>query len=266
MKGLIFSVRRYSVHDGPGIRVTFFMKGCPLSCWWCHNPEGISPFQESVVQTRRVGEKEFQTNEEAGKYYSVEEIVEIAGKDRIFFQQSEGGVTFSGGEPLVQFDFLFEALKACKAHGYKTAVDTSGYSAPENYRAIIKYTDMFLFDIKHLDNEQHIKYTGVPNTGILENLKLVLDSGTDVMVRIPVLPGVNDDIEHLDELKKFITGVKCDNLRKINLLPFHRIGASKYRKFNIPYRMNETEQPSTERMKELKEFFSETGIKVKVGG
>jgi pyruvate formate lyase activating enzyme len=161
---------------------------------------------------------------------------------------------------------IIQLKRSLKLPKYKTAVDTCGYSSPENYRAIIKYTDMFLFDIKHLDNEKHIKYTGVPNTGILENLKLVLDSGTDVMVRIPVIPGVNDDIEHLDELRKFITGVKCNNLRKINLLPFHRIGASKYRKFNIPYRMNETEQPSLERMKELKEFFSETGIKVKVGG
>ncbi|MFZ0283562.1 MAG: hypothetical protein WAL29_18055, partial [Bacteroidales bacterium] len=149
---------------------------------------------------------------------------------------------------------------------YNTVVDTSGYSSAENYRAIIRYTDYFLFDIKHLDNEKHIKYTGVPNTGIIENLRLVLDSGTDIMVRIPVIPGVNDDIEHLDELKKFIIGVKCDNLRKINLLPFHRIGASKYRKFNIPYRMNDSEQPTPERMRELKEFFAETGIKVKIGG
>ncbi len=265
MKGLIFSVKRYSVHDGPGIRVTFFMKGCPLSCWWCHNPEGISPFQETVAGTRRVGEKEFRFEEPVGRLYSAEEIVEIAGRDNIFFHQS-GGVTFSGGEPLVQFDFLLEALKRCKANGFKTAVDTSGYSSAENYKAIIRYTDYFLFDIKHLDNDKHIKYTGVPNHRILENFKLVLDSGRDVMARIPVIPGINDDHEHLEELKKFLTGLKCSNLLKINLLPFHRIGASKYRKFNIPYRMNETEQPSPERMRELKEFFDETGIKVKIGG
>ncbi|MFZ0281605.1 MAG: 4Fe-4S cluster-binding domain-containing protein, partial [Bacteroidales bacterium] len=119
MKGLIFSVKRYSVHDGPGIRVTFFMKGCPLSCWWCHNPEGISPFQETVAGTRRVGEKEFRFDEPVGRLYSAEEIIEIAGRDSIFFHQS-GGVTFSGGEPLVQFDFLLEALKKCKANGYNT--------------------------------------------------------------------------------------------------------------------------------------------------
>ncbi len=172
MKGLIFSVKRYSVHDGPGIRVTFFMKGCPLSCWWCHNPEGISPFQETVVGTRRVGEKEFRFDEPVGRLYSVEEIIEIAGRDSIFFHQS-GGVTFSGGEPLVQFEFLLEALKKCKANGYNTVVDTSGYSSAENYKAIIRYTDYFLFDIKHLDNEKHIKYTGVPNHGILKNFKLV---------------------------------------------------------------------------------------------
>lgn len=266
MKGLIFSIKRYSVHDGPGIRLTFFMKGCPLSCWWCHNPEGISPFQESVIQTRKVGEKEFQITEEAGKYYSVEEIMGIAAKESLFFQESNGGITFSGGEPLIQFEFLIEALKACKTNGYHTAVDTSGYSSSENFREVLKHADLVLFDIKHLNQAKHIEFTGVSNTGILDNLRLVLDSGRDVIIRIPVIPGLNDDAGHLAELKGLLVELKCDNLQKINLLPFHRIGSSKYRKFNIPYRMNNTEQPSQQRMKELKEFFSDTGIKVKIGG
>jgi pyruvate formate lyase activating enzyme len=266
MQGLIFSVKRYSIHDGPGIRVTFFMKGCPLSCWWCHNPEGISPDREWVVQTRKVGEREFSINEEVGKYYSVENIIEILEKDRIFFQQSNGGVTFSGGEPMMQFDFLLEALKACKANGFHTTVDTSGYALQDNYRAIMPFTDLFLFDIKHLDDSKHIEYTGVSNTGILENFSMILKSGKEMMIRIPVIPGKNDDTAHLSKLKEILFSLKKDNLKKINLLPFHRIGISKYRKFNIPYRMNDTEQPSPERMKELKEFFGETGIKVKIGG
>ena len=266
MQGLIFSIKRYSINDGPGIRVTFFMKGCPLSCWWCHNPEGISPDRELVTRTRKVGEKEFSSNETVGKYYSVENILEILDKDRIFFQQSNGGVTFSGGEPMMQFEFLLEALKACKANGYHTAVDTSGFASNENYKAIIPFTDLFLFDIKHLDDSKHIEYTGVSNIGILGNLSMILKTGKEVMVRVPVIPGKNDDIAHLSKLKEVLSALKNDNLKKICLLPYHRIGVSKYKKFNIPYRMNDTEQPSAERMRELKEFFSETGIKVKIGG
>jgi pyruvate formate lyase activating enzyme len=242
------------------------MKGCPLSCFWCHNPEGISPDRETVVQTRRVGEKEFQCNEEVGKYYSIVDVLEILDKDRIFLQQSNGGVTFSGGEPMMQFEFLLEALKACKTNGYNTAVDTSGYASPECYKAIMPFTDIFLFDIKHLDDSKHLEFTGVSNIGIQENLKMIVRSGKNIMVRIPVIPGKNDDAENLAGVRELLAGMKCENLKKINLLPFHRIGASKYKKFNLPYRMNDTEQPSPERMRELKKFFAETGIKVKIGG
>jgi len=266
MQGLLFSIKRYSIHDGPGIRVTFFMKGCPLSCWWCHNPEGISSEKQSVEQTRRVGEKDFSGMEEVGKYYSVDDLLEIVDKDRIFLQQSNGGVTFSGGEPMLQAEFLFEALKTCKENGYHTAVDTSGYASPESYIKIIPFTDLFLFDIKHLNPARHIEFTGVSNIGIMDNLNLVVSSGKDVMVRIPVIPGKNDDPENLTAVRDLLTRLKCENLRMINLLPFHRIGKAKYSKFNLPYRMNDTEQPSPGRMKELKEFFGETGIKVKIGG
>ena len=266
MQGLIFNVKRYSIHDGPGIRVTFFMKGCPLSCWWCHNPEGISPVSEDIVNLRRIGDNEFPQKETVGKYYSVEEILEILQKDRIFFQQSEGGVTFSGGEPMMQPDFLLETLKSCKAEGYHTAVDTSGYASLDNFHAIIPYTDLFLFDLKHLDAYRHIEYTGVSNISILDNLRMIVKSGKDIMVRIPVIPGKNDDNENLTAVRELLRSLKSDNLRKINLLPFHKTGKSKYNKFNLPYRMNGTEQPSQERMKELKKFFAETGIKVKIGG
>jgi pyruvate formate lyase activating enzyme len=266
MEGLVFSVKRYSINDGPGIRVTFFMKGCPLSCWWCHNPEGISPEREKVARTRKIGESVFTSEEEVGKFYSVENVLEILEKDRIFFQQSNGGVTFSGGEPMLQFEFLLEALKACKANGYHTAVDTSGYASQEYFKEILPFTDLFLFDIKHLDDSKHIEYTGVSNIGILDNFNMILKSGKEMIVRIPVVPGKNDDAVHLSKLREFLSAAKTENLKKINLLPFHRIGVSKYKRFKIPYRMNETEQPSPERMRELKEFFSKTGIKVKIGG
>jgi pyruvate formate lyase activating enzyme len=266
MNGLIFSVKRYSIHDGPGIRVTFFMKGCPLRCMWCHNPEGISPVQESVVSTNRIGDKEFIKNENVGNYYTVNDILEILEKEKVFINQSKGGVTFSGGEPMIQFEFLLEALKACKKEGFHTTVDTSGYSSAENYKSIIPFTDLFLFDIKHLDEARHIESTGVSNTGILDNYRLLLESGKDLMIRFPVIPGINDDTDHLEKLRSFIISTKTDTLKRINLLPFHKIGSSKYKRFNIPYRMGSVEPPTRYKMEILKEFFLETGVKVKIGG
>lgn len=266
MKGLIFSIKRYSIHDGPGIRVTVFLKGCPLKCSWCHNPEGISTFPETVLQTNRIGDREFNSNVETGKYYTVDNILEILDKERVFINQSEGGVTFSGGEPMLQTEFLREALMACKANGYHTSVDTSGYSSTDNYNSVIPYTDLFLFDIKHLDEEKHFESTGVSNISILDNYRKLLASGKDMMVRIPVIPGFNDDPEHLVRLKHFLLATKTSSLKKINLLPYHKTGSSKYKRFNIPNRMEGVETPSGEKMQMMKEFFLATGIKVKIGG
>jgi pyruvate formate lyase activating enzyme len=266
MKGLIFSVKRYSIHDGPGIRVTFFMKGCPLSCWWCHNPEGISQQPEQIKVAEKVGDEEFIKFRQAGDYYSVDDILKILEKDRPFLAQSRGGVTFSGGEPMLQSEFLLEALKACRESGYHTAVDTSGYSLPAAYSAIIPYCDLFLFDIKHLDDEKHRRYTGGSNTLIISNFKLLLESGKDVMVRIPVIPGYNDTDQNLEKVKSFITKNRADNLIKICIIPYHRIGSSKYKRMNIPDRMESVEPPSAERMNALKVLFEGTGIKVKIGG
>ena len=266
MKGIIFSIKRYAIHDGPGIRVTFFMKGCPLSCWWCHNPEGISSEPSTIEQVDRIGEKEFRKNEIVGKSYETGDILSILERERIFINQSKGGVTFSGGEPMLQFDFLLEALKACKENGFHTAVDTSGYSATENFKKIIPFTDLFLFDIKHLDNQKHLRYTGVTNELILKNYSLIIESGNDMMVRIPIIPGFNDDHDHLARLRDSILQRKNNNLKMINLLPYHKIGSSKYKRFKIPYKMGNIEQPSTQRMNELKTYFSAMGVKVKVGG
>ncbi len=242
------------------------MKGCPLSCWWCHNLEGISPEQQTVVQTRKVGEKEFHRDEQVGKFYSTGDIIEILERERIFFEQSGGGVTFSGGEPLMQHEFLLEALKACMEHGFNTAVDTSGYSSAESFISIMPFTDVFLFDLKHPDDARHVEYTGVSNIRIIENLRMIIDNGKNVMIRIPVIPGKNDDEATLIEMRDLLMSLKRDNLLKISLLPFHRIGMAKYNKFGLAYRMNHTMPPSTQRMNYLKHFFSETGIKVRLGG
>ena len=266
MKGLIFNVKRYSIHDGPGIRVTFFMKGCPLSCMWCHNPEGISPFPGNITRKNRVGDREFSNNEEVGKYYQVEDILDILEKERVFIDESKGGVTFSGGEPMAQLEFLLNALKSCKAKGFHTAVDTSGYSYPQSYESILPFTDLFLFDIKHLDEVKHKEFTGVSNTLILDNYRFLLESGRDIIVRVPVIPGYNVDNPYLESLKHFLETTKTGSLKKICLLPFHKIGSSKYKRFNIPYRMESIEPPSGEKMKELKNYFSDMGVKVKIGG
>jgi pyruvate formate lyase activating enzyme len=266
MRGLIFNIRRYSIHDGPGIRVTFFMKGCPLNCLWCHNPEGISPLPESTIQTNRVGDREFQSIEEVGKFFSGTDIIEILNKERVFIEQSKGGVTFSGGEPMLQLEFLLETLKLCREHGYHTAIDTSGYSTVENYKSILPFTDIFLFDLKHMDDVKHKEYTGVSNNEILHNYRFLIQSGRELMVRIPVIPGFNDDRINLEKMRQFIMETRTANLKGINLLPFHKIGSSKYKRFNLPYRMDNVEQPSTARMMELNLFFSEVGVKVKVGG
>jgi pyruvate formate lyase activating enzyme len=266
MKGFIFNIKKYSIHDGPGIRVTFFMKGCPLACLWCHNPEGISPLPETVNKINKVGQREFVSKEVVGRYYSPENIIEILEKERVFIDQSGGGVTFSGGEPMLQSEFLLHTLRLCKSKGYHTAVDTSGSASSNDFKSIIPYTDLFLFDIKHLDNEEHIRLTGVSNVQILANLNLVLTTGKAVIIRIPVVPGYNDDPAHFERLKLYISGNKTPALKKVCLLPYHKTGTSKYKNLNMSYRIGDVLTPSNGKMKELKVFFQETGVNVKIGG
>jgi pyruvate formate lyase activating enzyme len=266
MKGLIFNIKRYSIHDGPGIRVTFFMKGCPLSCIWCHNPEGISPVPAVVLRKDKVGDHVFTKRETIGEYYSAEDIINILDKEKVFINQSKGGVTFSGGEPMMQADFLVEALRTCKNYGYHTAVDTSGYTTRDKLETIMPYTDLFLFDIKHLDEKKHKYYTGVSNAIILSNYRFLADSGKDIMLRIPVIPGINDDQHHLLHLKEEVLNIGTGSLKKICLLPYHRIGSSKYKRLGFEYKMGDIRTPSKERLKEIKELFASTGVKVKTGG
>jgi len=266
MKGLIFSIKRYAIHDGPGIRVTFFMKGCPLDCWWCHNPEGKSADQTSVERIDRVGEKEFTSVKLVGREYTPDELIKKADKDRIFMEQSGGGVTFSGGEPLMQFDFLLETLQAMKRAGFQTAVDTSGHTSPERLRAILPYTDLFLYDIKHLDPQKHMKFTGVSNDLILSNFDMLLNEGAEMMIRVPVIPGVTADKEYMELLRSFIERRKTKKITEINLLPYHKTGSSKYRRFDLPDRMNGVSQISNSQLDDYVEILKPPGIHVKKGG
>lgn len=266
MKGLIFSIKHYSIHDGPGIRVTFFMKGCPLDCWWCHNPEGKSCLQTTVDRVDRVGDREFRSPETVGKEFSPAEIVARAGKDRVFMQHSGGGVTFSGGEPLMQFDFLLETLMELKKAGFHTAVDTSGYTSPDKLKAIIPYTDLFLFDIKHIDPVIHRKYTGVSNELILSNFDMLLDQNAEVRVRVPVIPGVTAGIEFMKQLYIFLEPRKTKRITGINLLPYHKTGSSKYKRFGLPDRMATVDQVTDGSLDEYFEILKPLGIRMKKGG
>ncbi|MCB0546673.1 MAG: glycyl-radical enzyme activating protein [Phaeodactylibacter sp.] len=265
MKGLIFDIKRYAIHDGPGIRLTVFFKGCPLSCWWCHNPESRSPRPERLIKTVRIGEKEFQREETVGRQYSVSEVMELVERERIFMEQSGGGVTFSGGEPLMQAPFLLALLQACQEQGIHTAVDTSGIASRAAFRRIIPYTDLFLFDLKHLNDQKHRLYTGASNRLILENFRMIADSGVDIWARVPVIPGYNDEEEQLERLHRFLRENRRDNIRQLNLLPYHPIDA-KYGRCGIEWKMGQLEPPSRERMATLQQFFADTGIKALIGG
>jgi len=266
MKGLLFSIKRYAIHDGPGIRVTFFMKGCPLDCWWCHNPEGKSSCRMTIDRTDRVGEREFRSEEQVGVEYSPEEIAERAERDRVFMEHSGGGVTFSGGEPLQQPEFLVESLTLLKKEGFHTVVDTSGYARQETLKHVSQVTDLFLYDIKHTDPEVHRKFTGVSNELIISNLDMLLAEGKDVMIRIPVIPGVSADAAYMENLRVFIESHNKGHIKEINLLPYHRTGSSKYRRFAMADRMVSASQVSDGNLDEYIEILTPLGIHIKKGG
>lgn len=266
MKGLIFNVKRYAIHDGPGIRVTFFLKGCPLDCWWCHNPEGKAEGQVTTERIDRVGEREFRSEELVGKEYTPEEVLAKAERDRVFMEHSGGGVTFSGGEPMMQPRFLEESLSLLKSSGFHTTVDTSGYAAPDVMRSVMKYTDLFLYDIKLLDPEAHRRFTGVDNRLIISNLDMLLEEGAEVILRIPVIPGVTADREFMEQMRLFIESRQGGRISGINLLPYHKTGISKYRRFGLPDRMEPYSQISNGHLDDYMAILQPLGIRVRKGG
>ena len=169
-RGVIFDIKRFAVHDGPGIRTTIFLKGCPLSCWWCHNPESRSDEPQQSVRHLTLEGGIFDKEEITGYEVGVDEIIQQVERDRIFYEESGGGVTLSGGEPLNQPQFCRELLRSLKTSGFHTALDTTGYAPEEDILSVMPFTDLFLYDLKLMDETEHLKYTGVSNKGILENL------------------------------------------------------------------------------------------------
>jgi pyruvate formate lyase activating enzyme len=296
--GLVFNIQRYSIHDGPGIRTTVFLKGCPLDCWWCHNPESQEAEPEVVVIEGRCvqcGECRVVCPQEGpgkpvapepplrctrcgacveacptgarqmvGRRMTVAEVMAEAVKDRIFYEESGGGVTFSGGEPLVQPKFLAALLDACHAEKIHTAVDTCGFASQEDLLAVAPLVDLFLYDLKSMDEARHTQYTGISNVSILENLQALSRVHKNIWIRVPIIPGVNDDTEQLEALAR--CAAATSGVRQVNVLPYHEAWSYKSARVGKPCRLENVVPPSAEFMKDVAAKFRAFGLNVKVGG
>ena len=265
MKGLLFDIRHYAVHDGPGIRTTVFLKGCPLACSWCHNPESQLPDTESMVVNRRVGDALHETMETVGYYLTPEEVMREIEKSRLFFDESGGGVTFSGGEPMMQPTFLDEVLTRCKEREIHTALDTCGYAPMETLRTIAAHTDLFLFDLKLMDCAKHTEYTGVSNHLILNNLELLVAMQKKIWLRIPVIPGVNDTPDEVEAFTVLLEGL-YPAVDRLFLLPYHAAALSKYKRLGLETETYTFNQPDTDSLNRLKSRYEKTGFLVRIGG
>ena len=262
----IFDIQRSSYVDGPGIRTTVFFKGCNLRCAWCHNPESQSAERQMLFYKNKCDgcgrckdlsakDKSFicfnGAKEVCGKEYTVDELMAMIIRDKAFYDASGGGVTFSGGECMLQIDFLEAILKECKNNGVHTAVDTAGHVPFECFEQIIPYTDLFLYDVKCYDSDKHRQYTGASNERILSNLGRLLKTGLAMWVRIPIIPTVNDSEEEMLNIKKFI--ISCGSPEKIELLPYHAMGEHKYAA--IGKQAQTFSVPSKEKISQLKRVF-----------
>lgn len=299
MKGLIFNIQRFSIHDGPGIRTTVFFKGCSLRCFWCHNPESIHPHPQiqlflqkcigcgkcfeicpvgahCMIDGERVFLRELCRNcgkcaeicyadalVLAGKWLTAREVMDEVEKDKPFYENSDGGVTISGGEPLLQADFARALLEECKKEGLHTVVDTAGNVPWEAFEKVLPFTDLFLYDLKAADEEFHRHVTGAGNARILDNLKKLANSDKNIWIRIPIIPGVNDKVEEMEKLLMIIKELK--QIEYVELLPFHRLGEGKYTSLDMENLAKGYEPPRDDLMNRLAKVFIDKGIRVKKG-
>jgi pyruvate formate lyase activating enzyme len=291
--GRVFNVQRYSLHDGPGIRTTVFLKGCPARCLWCHNPESQAFGPEVVkVETRCAACGTCETvcphgasppgsglctacgacieacpagaRELVGRETTVDEVMDQVRRDRIFFEESGGGVTFSGGEPLAQLAFLRALLEASRTQGLHTAVDTCGFAPPDDLLGLVPLVDLFLFDVKLVDDARHREMTGLPTKPILANLRALAAAHPSVWIRVPIVPGHTDgedDVEAIARLAAGLTGV-----HQVSLLPFHGTGAAKARRLGRPFPLESLPPPPPERLEALAGLFRDRGLTVSIGG
>lgn len=300
MNGIIFNIQRYSVNDGPGIRTTVFLKGCPLHCKWCHNPESISLEKELILREDRCircGEcfltcNYFAVNSVDGKYItdrgicahcgrcvevcfaearavvgkemSIDEVIEEVEKDIIFYNQSGGGVTYSGGEPFLQHEFLIELLKASKQINLHTAVDTSGYVRFEILQQANRFIDLYLYDIKTLDDTIHKSFTDVSNKLITDNLKRLVELEKQIIVRVPIIPTINDRLEEIRQIGHFIKSL--GGIDEIHILPYHKTGVEKYHRLGQQYSMEYAIQPTPNKLNILADELKKYVRHVMIGG
>jgi pyruvate formate lyase activating enzyme len=264
ISGIVFDIKRYAIHDGPGIRTTVFLKGCPLRCPWCHNPEGQNPDPETMVSVLR-GKALYGAGETkiVGRVMEVEEVMVEIEKDLLFFDESGGGVTFSGGEPLAQPDFLTSLLEICKERNVHTCLDTCGYASSEVFCSVIDNVNLFLYDLKIMNDREHQKYTGVSNRLILENLKALDAQGKKVVIRFLVIPGITDTKENISETIDFIASLKT--IRDVSLLPHHRIAGQKYKRLRRKNEMEDVPSATPKRMAAVGAEFERYGNRVTVG-
>ncbi|MFC1871952.1 glycyl-radical enzyme activating protein [Chloroflexota bacterium] len=297
--GTIFNIQRFSVHDGPGIRTTVFMKGCPLQCRWCANAESINPQPELGIirgrcnscghcitacpeQAISIGGNtiiEFQRHkctacgncvavcsEEAlsiyGKKISLDEVFKEVMRDRMFYDGG-GGITVSGGEPLMQADFVAALFQQCREAGVNTCLDSCGYGATKNLAKILPFTDSVLYDIKHMNTDTHRRFTGVPNDPIINNARLVAESGTSMLCRVPLIKGVNDTEQNMTETARFVKELRDDI--SVELLPYHRLGVAKYQTLDRPYLGEDFTTPPPEAIDSIKHIFAKYGVTCTAG-
>lgn len=300
-KALIFDIKRYCINDGPGIRLTVFFKGCPLACRWCHNPESISPKIQKLftagkcigcgecvricpVRACRMTETGIVTDpklctacgqcaeicptratEMSGRWYNVRDLLREIEREIPFFDQSGGGVTFSGGEPLLQPEFLMAALQACGERGVHRAVDTCGLVAREVLLATAAHTDLFLYDLKLMDPDQHQAFTGVGNEKILANLAALAETGAAIEIRLPLIQGITAEDANLEAAAAFVASLAGDR-KPISLLPYHKIAVGKHAKLGRAYDDCGMAEPSQTDVQRAIDIFADHGLQASVGG
>lgn len=314
LRGQVFDIQRYTLHDGPGIRTGVFLQGCPLRCLWCHSPESCSDTGELAwlqmlcvgvekcgeclkacrsgalatgetiysklakedIQLVRIDRGLCTTCGECAKVcsskalyltakpMSVSDVIDIVMKDERYYRRTNGGVTISGGEPMLQAEFSGAILKECRGMGLHTALDTSGYAAWDAYEKIMKFVDLFLFDLKHMDSDTSLDIAGVRNEPILENLKKLADRGASIQIRVPVIPGYNDSERNLEETAGMCRSLG-HSLKLVQLLPYHRLGIAKYERIGKHYALPSVEPPSNACMEDYKKYFESFGLTAQVG-